>query len=618
MSYLFKPEIPQFPRLTRNGDNFESWRQNIVAVLELIDLGDFPHDLPRHKATKDAKEGGDGHGGQGEGCGNGRGRRRGRKPAVHSEDASRATNDRPGSRAEPSTIMHRHDEREDTHAYNATIPSPQDSKTAPQGDLDTPGATQIVHHDWEDAYERSVAVPEALDVYNESKAIERQDDMQAVTYASNATQESNPDAPGDEATPDNAPTHLEASDAFSSYRIAKLCDPEPTMLDDTGPDPFRVGEGDIRQKSTFQDGLFDEGETADQGIKTNRTQQPVDRDVVSIGQNGGEATKLDVPGRPEPPARPPEAGEASKTFERLTGGPGPPIHLPKAAEPSQASQTTPTPSNQPPATGHTPESNNDARHAPQSTPERVHAIPSMRACTPTVFDDGGEFSTKQRRGSKDKPTGLLHIPHTSSQGYRAIRSGPSVARANGEHARARRECGTRQRRALRKPQRRMRLNQRFTTQKAAYEGVPHQRRQSLTHPEHPTAPMLNESDTRDHATPKGVGAATGASEHTRHARIHTNNDSRMLLRGCVSTYQTLHLDRHPAQRHATPPQTPEWHSLKIDKCITFGNATLARYHCKRTVGGRYKLVYFNQTFAFYEYLLYPMVQLSLQHCNPLL
>ncbi|KAF8594028.1 hypothetical protein BDV93DRAFT_565858 [Ceratobasidium sp. AG-I] len=530
MSYLFKPEIPQFPRLTQNGDNFESWRQDILAMLELIDLGNFvaagmkgtaredalarrevrshltpalityaidfpttrdlwtalatrfapgaptaqPHDLPRHKATKDAKEGGDGHGEQGEGRGNGRGRRRGRKPAVRSEDATRATNDRPGSRVEvrthnvatpstssvpaddgtarhePSTIVHQHNEREDTHAYNTTIPSPQDSKTAPQGDLDTPGATQIVHHDREDAYERSVAVPEALDVYNESKAIERRDDTQATTYASNATQESNPDAPGDEATPDNAPTQLDTSDVFSSHRIAKLRDPEPTTLDNAGPDPFRVGEGDIRRKSTSRDGAFDEGETAYQGVETNRSQQPVDEGTVRIEPNGGEATRLDVPSRPDAPTRPPEAieypncggklsrrppevQEASESFERPTDSPGPPIHLPEAAEPSQASQTTPNPPNRPSLTRHALErdddlsrgvhhaddvptpllTTHDARSAPQSAPEWVDTTPSVRTRAPTVFDDGGE-SLRLTRSSISLAVATRYVRHRQS------------------------------------------------------------------------------------------------------------------------------------------------------------------------------------------------------------
>ncbi|KAF8593859.1 hypothetical protein BDV93DRAFT_516245 [Ceratobasidium sp. AG-I] len=412
------------------------------------------------------------------------------------------------ARHEPSTIVHRHNEREDTHAYNATIPSPQDSKTAPQGDLDTPGATQIVHHDREDTYERSVAVPDALDVYNESKAIERRDDTQATTYASNATQESNPAAPGDEATPDNAPTQLDASDVFSSHRIAKLRDPEPTTLDNAGPDPFRVGEGDIRRKSTSRDGAFDEGETACQGVEPNRSQQPVDEDVASIGRNGDKATKLDVPSRLEPPARSAEAGEASEAFERQNNASSPPIRAPEVPEPSQVWQTMPNPPDRPLPTVHAPEPGDDppgviydaidtptpflamhkARHAPQSTPERVHAIPSMRACTPTVFDDGGEVCLRH-----DFIEDLATL-----EGRRIV----SSARNGGEEARSNLPgCST-------SPTHPPKAIEPFEADPASPE------------------PMSNTPGDRiaPSTHPKG---ADGASKRTRHARMHADNDSQL-------------------------------------------------------------------------------------------
>ncbi|KAF8602502.1 hypothetical protein BDV93DRAFT_557503 [Ceratobasidium sp. AG-I] len=76
--------------------------------------------------------------------------------------------------------------------------------------------------------------------------------------------------------PDGTPTHPDASDACSSHRIAYFRDHAPKPLENAGPNPFRLGGADIRRKSTSRDGAFDEGETAYQGVETNRSQQPVD------------------------------------------------------------------------------------------------------------------------------------------------------------------------------------------------------------------------------------------------------------------------------------------------------------------------------------------------------
>ncbi|KAF8602501.1 hypothetical protein BDV93DRAFT_557501 [Ceratobasidium sp. AG-I] len=98
--------------------------------------------------------------------------------------------------------------------------------------------------------------------------------------------------------------------------------------------------------------------------------------TIRIEPNGGEATRLDLPSRPDTPTRPPEAieypnyggklsrrppevQEASESFERPTDSPGPPIHLPETAESSQASQTTPNPPDRPPLTRHALERDDD-------------------------------------------------------------------------------------------------------------------------------------------------------------------------------------------------------------------------------------------------------------------
>ncbi|KAF8595256.1 hypothetical protein BDV93DRAFT_528816 [Ceratobasidium sp. AG-I] len=456
MSYLFEPEIPQFPRLTQHGDNFESWRQNVLAVLELIDLGDFvaagmkgtaredalarrevrshltpalityaidfpttrdlwtalatrfapgapiaqPDDLPWHKATKDMKEGGDGQGdgdGQEKGDGKGRGRRRGQKPAVRSQDATGTTNDRPGGRVE-------------AYAHDAKTPSTQMTPADAKGDRHEPMAIEAMAQDETERDEgntRMCTTPTTPNVLSASPVdpAVHPDVFDASTTPNSA-----------HTNPDSTPTHPDASDAFPSHRIAKLRNPEPTTLDNARPYPFRVGEGDIRRKSTSRDGAFGEGETAYQGVEPNRSQQPVDEDVASIGRNGDKATKLDVPSRLEPPACSAEAGEASEAFKRRNNASSPPIRAPEAPEPSQAWQTMPNHPNRPPPTGHAPErvddpfggvhhaddmptpllTTHDARSAPQSAPEWVNTTPSMRTRAPTVFNDGGEVCLRHK------------------------------------------------------------------------------------------------------------------------------------------------------------------------------------------------------------------------------
>ncbi|KAF8607200.1 hypothetical protein BDV93DRAFT_542195 [Ceratobasidium sp. AG-I] len=221
MSCVYEPEIPQFEPLAENGENYATWRVRTYSRVE----------------RENAKECGDGQGGgngQGDGHGKGRRRRRGRKPAIRSQNATGTTGDRPS-------------DQEDTYTHDVTTSSIQNA----------PADAQASPHEPIDA----------------SKAIACQDDTQAATYAFNATQESNPDAPADEVTPDNAPAHLEASDAFSSHRIAKLRDLEPTTLDDAGLDPFWVGEGDIRRKSTSRDA----GATPDPTSRSKADNATVDR-----------------------------------------------------------------------------------------------------------------------------------------------------------------------------------------------------------------------------------------------------------------------------------------------------------------------------------------------------
>ncbi|KAF8597532.1 hypothetical protein BDV93DRAFT_562144 [Ceratobasidium sp. AG-I] len=444
MSYLFEPEIPQFLRLTKNGANYESWQQNVLAMLEVLNLGDYvacgmqgtareetlarrevcAHltpalliyaidfsttrdlwmalsnqfasstpkvqqiELPRREAAEELRED---RNGQERGPGSGRGRRRGWKPAIRSQDVTGTTTDRPGDRVE-------------AYAHDATTPSIQIAPADAKCDVHEPRAMVVMVHDKLERNEggtRTYTTPTTPDVVPTSL------DNPAIDF----------DAFDASKTPnsvhtrlDNASPHLDAPYASPSHRTTHLRDQEPSTLDNAGPDPFRVGEGDIRRKLTSRDGPFDEGETADQGVKTNSSQQPVDKDLVSMGQNSGEATKLDVPGCPEPPERPPEAGEASEVFECPNNASSPPICAPKAPETSQFPQMTPNPPNRPPPTGHAPERVNDpfrgvhhandvptplltthdARSTPQSAPEWVNTTPSMRTRAPTVFDDGGE------------------------------------------------------------------------------------------------------------------------------------------------------------------------------------------------------------------------------------
>ncbi|KAF8595263.1 hypothetical protein BDV93DRAFT_515126 [Ceratobasidium sp. AG-I] len=167
MSYFFEPGMPQFPRLAENGNNYETWRQHILAVLELIDLGDFvaagmkgmarenvlaprevcshltpaliayaidfsttrdlwtalatqfapgapeaqPHDQPRHRTAEHTKEGGNGQG-----------------------DATGMTNDRPGDRVE-------------AYAHDAKTPSIQIAPADVKCDVHKPRAMVAMVHD---------------------------------------------------------------------------------------------------------------------------------------------------------------------------------------------------------------------------------------------------------------------------------------------------------------------------------------------------------------------------------------------------------------------------------------------------------------------------------------
>ncbi|KAF8592903.1 hypothetical protein BDV93DRAFT_530075, partial [Ceratobasidium sp. AG-I] len=317
-------------------------------------------------------EGGDGHSGQGEGRGNGRGRRRGRKPAIRSQDATGTTSNRPGNRME-------------AYAHDATTPSTQIAPADAKGDRHKPMAIVAMAYDETEREEGNIRMSTTLTTPNVVRT--SPDDPAIDLDAFDASTTPNSVQTG----PDDASIHPNASDAFSSLRIANLRDQEPATLENARQNPFEGMERETRRKSTFREGIFDEGGTAHKGVETNDSQKLKDGEIVSTARNDGQAMKTNIPEACELPTRSSEALEPSEVFERPTGGPGPPIHLPEAAEPSQASQTTPTPSNQPPATGHTPESNNDV--APQSVPEWVHTTlyttPSMRVHALPVFDDGG-------------------------------------------------------------------------------------------------------------------------------------------------------------------------------------------------------------------------------------
>ncbi|KAF8607738.1 hypothetical protein BDV93DRAFT_552565 [Ceratobasidium sp. AG-I] len=344
--------------------------------------------------------------------------------------------------------------------------------------------------------------------------------------------------------PDDGPDHSDMFHASPSHRAAHLHDQEPTTLENAGQVTLASVDCDHCRFSTSRDTDFDEGGTAREGIENECSQKPTDRRVVSMDQNGGKATKSD---RRKAPRCPPEALEAPNAFERPTDGPGLPIRPPEAPKSSQVPRTTPNPLNRPPLTGHAPERGDDlsggvydahnvstpfpatheGQHTQRDAPERIHATPSMRTRTPTVFDDG--VNTAQNDGEDKRtnvpsrptsPTHPLEAPqppqpfkthsassdlmedtaeHTGCVGH--ANDAPAETAETHEAKQADRDEGH--------ADRRIRAHT-APTPNPTYTGSSYMSGDRITrskHLEHATTPTLNEPATCERATPKGLGGA---------------------------------------------------------------------------------------------------------------
>ncbi|KAF8597012.1 hypothetical protein BDV93DRAFT_569928 [Ceratobasidium sp. AG-I] len=385
MSNFYELEIPQFEPLAENGENYVTWRQTMLTTLDILDLGHFVATGMKGTAREDV--------------------------LASREVRSHLTPALITYAIEFPTTPHLWTALATRFALGAPEAQPHDQprhRTAehtkeggngqgvPDGQGDGQGKGRERRRGRKPATSSiQIAPADANSDVHEPRAIVGMVHDELERNEGGARTYKTPTTPGVVHTSlGGPPTHLDASDAFSSHRITKQRDPELTTLDKAGPDPFKVGEGDIRQKSTSRDGPFDEGETAHQGVEASSSQQPVNEDVVRIRRNEGEATKTNVPGRLELPARPPEVGKASGAFERQTT-PQPyryvyprlqrrPRHvLERDDDPSGGvcdAYDVPTPL----LTTH------NARSAPQSAPEWVNTTPSMRTRALIVFDDGGE------------------------------------------------------------------------------------------------------------------------------------------------------------------------------------------------------------------------------------